>query len=78
MNKRKNNTNAETILTHIRKTGSLSMREAMDDYGMSGGSLSGTICILRDMGYNIQTEMKKHPITGRRYARYYMANVRGR
>lgn len=62
--------NAELILNHIRTAGSLSIREAMNDYGMSGGSVTGTITKLRDAGFLINTEMKKHPLTGRRYARY--------
>lgn len=63
-------TNAQLILNHIRTAGSLSIREAMDEYSMSGGSVTGTITVLRDLGYKIQTEMKKNPISGRRYARY--------
>lgn len=65
-------TNAELILAHIRTAGSLSIREAMSDYGMSGGSVTGTITKLRDAGHNIVTEMRMHPITGRRYARYFL------
>lgn len=63
-------TNAELILGHIRATGSISIREAMDEYSMSGGSVTGTITKLRDGGYKIKTEMRKNPISGRRYARY--------
>jgi hypothetical protein len=64
--------NAELILSHIRAAGSLSIREAMDEYSMSGGSVTGTITKLRDLGYDIRTEMRRNPISGRRYARYTM------
>ncbi len=67
-------TNADLILNHIRTAGSLSIREAMSDYGMSGGSVTGTITKLRDEGYPIVTEMRRHPLTGRRYARYTLAD----
>jgi predicted transcriptional regulator len=63
-------TNAQLILNHIRTAGSLSIREAMDEYSMSGGTVTGTVTVLRDLGYKIKTEMRKNPISGRRYARY--------
>ncbi|WP_425540717.1 helix-turn-helix domain-containing protein [Rhodoblastus acidophilus] len=64
-----------TVLQHMNRTGSISIREAMDDYGMSGGSLTKYISELRKNGYGIKTKWKNHPITGRRYARYEL--VRG-
>lgn len=60
----------ETILTHLRKARSISQREALIDHGIQ--SLTKRISELREMGYNIVTKHKKHPITGQRYARYVM------
>jgi hypothetical protein len=60
----------ETILQHLRKARSISQREALIDHGIQ--SLTKRISELREMGYNIVTKHKKHPITGQRYARYVM------
>jgi hypothetical protein len=63
------------VLSHMTKTGSISIREAMDDYGLSGGSLTKVISRLRRSGYEIVKEWRKHPISGRKYARYYFPSV---
>lgn len=63
-------TQNETILQHLRKARSISQREALIDHGIQ--SLTKRISELREMGYNIVTKHKKHPITGQRYARYVM------
>lgn len=63
------------VLAHMRKVGSISIREAMDDYGMSGGSLTKYISMLRSAGHAIHKEVRKHPITGRKYARYHLMDV---
>jgi hypothetical protein len=60
----------EKILQHLRKARSISQREALIDHGIQ--SLTKRISELREMGYNIVTKHKKHPITGQRYARYVM------
>lgn len=61
------------ILNHLRKTGTISIREAMDDYSLSGGHLTKIISRLRnDEGYTITRKMLAHPVTNSRYARYYM------
>lgn len=67
------NTIENIVLSHLKKTGSLSIREGMDDYGLSGGTVTKTMTNLRRAGHTIRTVMKKHPISGRRYARYYYA-----
>jgi hypothetical protein len=64
-------TSIDTVLLHIRKLGSISIREAMDDYSMSGGSLTKYISILKREGNDIVKVWKIHPLTGKRYARYY-------
>lgn len=62
------------VKKHLEITGTISIREAMDDYGMSGGSLTKYISILRRQNVNIERVFGKHPITGKRYARYYLIN----
>jgi hypothetical protein len=63
-------TREKKILNHLTKARSITIREAMDDYNMSGGSLTKGISILRAMGYPIQRTFHAHPVTGQRYARY--------
>lgn len=63
-------TQLETILSHMKRAKSISQREAMIDYSIQ--SLTKRISELREMGYNIKTVHKKHPVTGQRYARYVM------
>lgn len=64
----------ETIKKHLEATGTISIREAMSDYSMSGGSLTKYISILRRQNYPVQKVFCKHPITGQRYARYFRLN----
>lgn len=66
------NTSQYQIERHLDKAGSISIREAMDDYNVSGGHLTKIICRLKERGMNIVTQFQKHPITGRRYARYFL------
>lgn len=58
------------VLTHMRKTGSITGREAILEYSVQ--SLTKEINRLREAGYNILTQIKNHPITGQRYARYLL------
>lgn len=68
-------TKLDKIMKHLRIVGTISIREAMDDYNISGGSLTKYISILRhDYEWPISREFKKHPITGDRYARYTLNN----
>lgn len=61
------------VQKHLLRTGSISIREAMADYGISGGALTKYISILRnDYGWDINRTFRTHPITGTRYARYTM------
>lgn len=62
--------NHNKVLQHLEKTGTISIRDAMDDYGLSGGHITKIISDLRKAGYIISREFRKHPVTGRRYARY--------
>jgi hypothetical protein len=59
------------VRKHLETTGSISIRDAMADYGMSGGSLTKYISELRRQEYPVKRVFHKHPITGKRYARYY-------
>lgn len=61
-------TQTDILKHHLKKTGSISQREALADYSIQ--SLTKRISELRSMGMKIITEYKKHPITGQRYARY--------
>lgn len=61
-------TQTTQILEHMKRTGSITMREALLDYSIQ--SLTKRISELRQAGYKIETEHKHHPTTGQRYARY--------
>ena len=54
----------------MRKTGSITGREAILEYSVQ--SLTKEINRLREAGHNILTQIKNHPITGQRYARYLL------
>ena len=58
------------IYEHLVSAGSISQREAMVEY--STGSLTKEITRLRRAGVPIDTVRKVHPITGKRYARYFL------
>lgn len=58
------------IYQHLVRTGSISQREAMVEYGT--GSLTKEIHRLRSAGVEINTVRKTHPITGKTYARYVL------
>lgn len=63
-------TQLQILMNHFKKARSISQREALVDYSIQ--SLTKRISELRDMGFNIVTEHKKHPVTGQRYARYVL------
>lgn len=72
-NKPKDNTTMtkkQIIMKHLSLTGTISIREAMDDYNMSGGALTKYISELNREGREIAKVWYTHPITGQRYARY--------
>ena len=58
------------ILSHLKRVGSITMREALLDYSVQ--CLTKRIQELREEGYQIDTQHKKHPTTGQRYARYIL------
>ena len=61
-----------TIIAHLQRTGSITMREAMLDYSIQ--SLTKRISELRKAGYHIETEHRQHPTSGQRYARYRLVS----
>lgn len=61
-------TQNQMLLGHLKRTGSITMREALLDHGIQ--CLTKRIQELRDAGWQIKSERKMHPITGQRYTRY--------
>lgn len=58
----------QLLLGHLKRTGSITMREALLDHGIQ--CLTKRIQELRELGWQIKSERKVHPITGQRYTRY--------
>ena len=68
-------TNTAKIINHLNTVGHISIREAMDDYNMSGNVLTKVISDLnKGIAINTKRVFCKHPITGKRYARYFKVN----
>jgi hypothetical protein len=61
-------TQEQIVLNHLKKAGSITGREARDDYSIQ--SLTRRITELKRMGYSIASEWRSHPITRQRYVRY--------
>lgn len=64
------------ILDHMRRTGSITQREALLDYSVQ--SLTKRISELRQRGYKIKSEKRQHPTTGQRYVRYVLATKKSK
>jgi biotin operon repressor len=60
----------QKILTHLRATKGLTLREAMLDYSIQ--SFTKRISELRKAGYRIDGVKGKHPVTGQQYTRYVL------
>lgn len=60
---------AQTVLNHIRLVGSITQREALMDHSIQ--CLTKRVQELRDCGYKVKTDFKKHLVTGQRYAQYH-------
>ena len=56
------------IIKHLQSTKGITVREAMVEYSIS--SLTKRIHELRELGYDILSQHKAHPVTGQRYVRY--------
>ena len=61
------------VLGYIIKNGSISAREALLDLDITSASLTRRICDLEEKGVAIVRTQKKHPVTGKRYTRYTVA-----
>ena len=61
-------TQHQNIMKHLRTTNGITVREAMIEYHIS--SLTKRIHELRELGYDILSTVKRHPVTGQRYTRY--------
>lgn len=70
MPKRSITPQAAVVLSHLKRTGTITQREALMDHSVQ--SLTRRITELRSAGYKISDEWKNHPITKQRYKRYMM------
>lgn len=61
-------TQNEKIISHIKKAGSITVREALVEYSIQ--SLTKRIQELREAGYAIVSNVKYHPVTRQKYVRY--------
>jgi len=61
-------TQHDKIMKHLKKVGSITVREAMVEYSVS--SLPKRISELRSLGHNIISTVKFHRITQQKYTRY--------
>lgn len=61
-------TQNQRILKHLRKAGSITVREALIDLHVQ--SLTKRINELREAGWDIISTTKFHPVTGQKYVRY--------
>lgn len=64
---------AKKVYQHMVRAGSISAREAMADYSMSGNTLSRRITDIVAAGYSIERDRRKHPLTGNMYTRYSLS-----
>lgn len=66
-------TQNQIILKHLKKAGSITVREAMVEYSIQ--SLTKRIQELRESGHEIISNVKFHPITKQKYTRYTLGEV---
>lgn len=66
------NPQVRLVLAHLEKRGSISPMEALTTYGVY--RLSSAIHRLRNIGFNIETELREDA-AGHRYGRYFLTNV---
>jgi hypothetical protein len=70
--KRNGMTQHDKIIRHLKKAGSITVREAVIEYSIQ--SLTKVISVARGYGYEIKSNVKYHPVTGQKYVRYTLAN----
>ena len=61
---------AQLVVQHMRRAGSISAREAMNDHGITSATLARRIVDIERAGFKISRSRKTHPITGKLYTRY--------
>lgn len=61
---------ARKVYRHMEKAGSISARDAMDDYSMTSATLSRRICDIEAEGFKVTRLKRFHPMTGGQYTRY--------
>ena len=61
-------TQHDKIMTHLKKAGSITVREAMVEYSVA--CLPKRISELREIGHPILSNVKFHKVTGQKYTRY--------
>lgn len=61
-------TQKELVLSHLERLGSISPSEALRDYQIT--RLAARIGDLKQDGHNLESELRFHPVTGVKYARY--------
>lgn len=61
---------AQVVLNHMQRAGSITQREALVDHAVQ--SLTRRITEIKDACIPVKTEYKRHPVTGQRYARYFL------
>jgi DNA-binding MarR family transcriptional regulator len=61
---------AKEVLDYLQAKGTASPREALLDLDINSGSFTRRITELRDAGFPISVETKRHPVTRRRYNVY--------
>jgi predicted ArsR family transcriptional regulator len=66
---------AYAVYRYMKKTGSISARDAFVDLDMTSATLARRICDLEVQGYSILRSHKTHPVTGRRYTRYSLVGA---
>ena len=66
-------TQNQIIMKHLKKAGSITVREAMVEYSIQ--SLTKRIQELREDGHGIVSNVRFHPITGQKYVRYTLEKV---
>lgn len=64
------NSQITKLIAHFKKAKSITVREAMIEYSIQ--SLTKRIQEMRDMGHNIISVQRRHPVTKQRYVRYHM------
>jgi DNA-binding MarR family transcriptional regulator len=65
---------AQTVLQYMRRAGTISARDAMADLDMTSATLSRRICDIEQEGFRVIRERRQHPVTGKRYTRYSLAD----